>query len=165
MESSKKCVRNKTWNHKLKLGGYFLLLLSVERRSRTCSLYISIICTPTSYLIKSCRCCEIRNRSCNARKFTPQSIGDRLFGPICRHCNILKWVYNINSESIKNLKRKGRYHCVCLSRSSLPICKNAHIVSIKYRSYQRLSIKKHLIWKQKIIYGINAWLPKMPEQQ
>jgi hypothetical protein len=36
-------------------------------------------------------------------------------------------------------------HCVCLSRSSLSICKDTNIVAIKDRADKGLGIYKHLI--------------------
>jgi hypothetical protein len=47
--------------------GYLLCAISFDSRSRTCSLYISTICTPTSYEKAFLLLSEISNKSFKAR--------------------------------------------------------------------------------------------------
>ena len=64
-------VINSTADENQNSKGYLLVEPSITSKSRTCSLYISIIWTPTLYSMTSSLVFDIWNKSHKARKFTP----------------------------------------------------------------------------------------------
>ena len=145
-------VINSTADRKQNQKGYLFIEPSTTSKSRTCSLYISIIWTPTLYSMTSFLVFDIWNKSHKARKFTPQvSLVFKsypLYQIYRNFGNMLKkWMLyflSIQATCSNIINKNTHYHGVSLPWSSLPICKDAHVITIKYRPDQWLNVCVYL---------------------